>query len=53
MAIDIGDLRQSAINALGLRPLQRALIVREGIRLGLVTREEVRQIRRDLKNGKN
>ena len=53
MAIDIGDLRQDLINALGLRPLQRALIVREGIRLGLVTKEEVRRIRREHKEGKS
>ena len=53
MAIDIGDLRQGAINALGLRPLQRALIVRKGIQLGLVTKEEVQQARREQKKGKN
>ena len=53
MAIDFGDLRQGAINALGLRPLQRALIVHKGIQLGLVTKEEVRRIRQEQKEGKN
>jgi hypothetical protein len=44
-----GDVRQDAINALGLRRVQRRLIVREGIRLGLVTREEVKQRQRTAK----
>ena len=44
---DWADVRQDAIDKLGLRPIQRRLIVREGIRLGLVTREEVAQARRE------
>jgi hypothetical protein len=46
---DWADVRQDAINALGLRRIQRRLIVREGIRLGLVTREEVARARREAK----
>lgn len=46
---DWADVRQDAIDKLGLRRVQRALIVREGIRQGLVTREEVEQARRGAK----
>jgi hypothetical protein len=38
---DWGDVRQDLVDALGLRRAQRALIVRKGIRLGLVTRQDV------------
>lgn len=44
---DWGDVKQDAINKLGLRGVQRRLIVREGLRLGLATREEVKQYQRE------
>ena len=44
---DWQDVKQEAINKLGLRPIQRRLIVREGIRLGLVTREEAERNQRE------
>lgn len=44
---DWGDVKQDVINRLGLRPVQRALIVRKGIQLGLVTREEARRLQRE------
>jgi hypothetical protein len=45
--VNWGDVRQDAINKLGLRPVQRRLIVREGIRLGLVTRKEAERHQRE------
>lgn len=44
---DMRDVKQNVINVLGLRPVQRELTVRRGIRLGLVTKEEVEQARRE------
>ncbi len=49
---DWQDVKQDAINKLGLRPIQRRLIVREGVRLGLVTKEEVARARREAKGNR-
>ena len=49
---DMKDIKQNVINTLRLRPVQRALTVRKGIQLGLVTQEEVKQARREARGRK-